>query len=251
MDAYRSSQGLSRALQAVHVLINSMKMWMLHFIEKRGFWGIFLLSAYPNAAFDLCGICCGHFLMPFWEFFGATLLGKGVVKIAGQTAFFVALFRRPSREALLARLESAGLGASVMHAVRRRIDDSIASFQRDVTSGGKGGASWWPSEFANLSLGDALAPWSWRRRGMLHTARRLLKGILKSAKGSLPKSPWQLVVVTMMALFLKNVVEQIAQAELDSETRRRARKARKEQEINRRREARGSSPGTPKAIKTS
>ena len=45
------------------------------------------------AAFDLCGICCGAFMMPFWEFFGATLIGKGVVKVTGQTAFFIALFR--------------------------------------------------------------------------------------------------------------------------------------------------------------
>jgi hypothetical protein len=32
-------------------------------------------------------------MMPFWQFFGATLIGKGVVKVTGQTAFFVALFR--------------------------------------------------------------------------------------------------------------------------------------------------------------
>ena len=28
----------------------------------------------------LCGICCGHFLMPFWEFIGATMAGKALVK---------------------------------------------------------------------------------------------------------------------------------------------------------------------------
>ncbi len=30
--------------------------------------------------------------MPFWTFFGATLLGKGVIKVSGQVAFFVMLF---------------------------------------------------------------------------------------------------------------------------------------------------------------
>jgi len=49
--------------------------------QAHGFWGILLLAAYPNAAFDLCGICCGHFQMPFWEFFGATLIGKGGIKV--------------------------------------------------------------------------------------------------------------------------------------------------------------------------
>ena len=49
--------------------------------RRHGFWGIFLLAAWPNALFDLCGICCGHFLMPFWQFFGATLAGKAIVKV--------------------------------------------------------------------------------------------------------------------------------------------------------------------------
>ena len=49
-------------------------------LRRHGFWGIFLLAAWPNALFDLCGICCGHFLMPFWQFFGATLAGKAIVK---------------------------------------------------------------------------------------------------------------------------------------------------------------------------
>ena len=48
---------------------------------RHGFWGIFLLAAWPNALFDLCGICCGHFLMPFWEFIGATMAGKALVKV--------------------------------------------------------------------------------------------------------------------------------------------------------------------------
>jgi hypothetical protein len=50
-------------------------------LQAHGFWGILLLAAYPNAAFDLCGICCGAFQMPFWEFFGATLIGKGGIKV--------------------------------------------------------------------------------------------------------------------------------------------------------------------------
>lgn len=57
---------------------------MIRFIRKNGFFGIFLLSAWPNAAFDLCGLACGSFRMPFATFFGATLLGKGVAKVNGQ-----------------------------------------------------------------------------------------------------------------------------------------------------------------------
>jgi hypothetical protein len=36
--------------------------------------------------------------MPFWTFFLATLLGKGVVKVNGQNLVFVAFFMRATRE---------------------------------------------------------------------------------------------------------------------------------------------------------
>ncbi len=35
----------------------------------------------PNPLFDLAGITCGHFLVPFWTFFGATLIGKAIIKV--------------------------------------------------------------------------------------------------------------------------------------------------------------------------
>jgi uncharacterized membrane protein YdjX (TVP38/TMEM64 family) len=34
----------------------------------------------PNPLFDLAGIMCGQFLVPFWKFFLATLLGKALIK---------------------------------------------------------------------------------------------------------------------------------------------------------------------------
>lgn len=35
----------------------------------------------PNPLFDLAGLTCGHYLIPFWTFFGATLIGKAVIKM--------------------------------------------------------------------------------------------------------------------------------------------------------------------------
>lgn len=73
-------------------ILNWMKEWMIKFLQKHGFWGVLLMSAWPNVAFDLCGICCGHFLMPFWTFFGATLIGKALIKVNLQSAFFITIF---------------------------------------------------------------------------------------------------------------------------------------------------------------
>lgn len=51
-----------------------------------------LFSQIPNPLFDLAGITCGHFLVPFWTFFGATLLGKAVIKMHIQKVFVIIAF---------------------------------------------------------------------------------------------------------------------------------------------------------------
>jgi hypothetical protein len=43
----------------------------------------------PNPLFDLAGITCGHFLVPFFTFFGATLIGKAFFKAHFQVMSFI------------------------------------------------------------------------------------------------------------------------------------------------------------------
>lgn len=81
-------------------VVNRMKNWMLDKIQKYGFWAILALAAWPNMAFDLCGMACGQFLMPFWTFFGATLIGKAFIKVNLQALFFVLLFSGDNIESL-------------------------------------------------------------------------------------------------------------------------------------------------------
>ena len=71
---------------------------MIDFLQRRGFWGVFLMSAWPNAMFDMVGICCGHFLMPLRTFLLATILGKSVVKANSQALVFVFIFRENGRQ---------------------------------------------------------------------------------------------------------------------------------------------------------
>uniref|UniRef100_A0A915HYU0 Vacuole membrane protein 1 n=1 Tax=Romanomermis culicivorax TaxID=13658 RepID=A0A915HYU0_ROMCU len=52
-----------------------LKQQMQKLIEGVGFFGILLFASIPNPLFDLAGLFCGHCLVPFWKFFGATLLG--------------------------------------------------------------------------------------------------------------------------------------------------------------------------------
>lgn len=72
----------------------AMQRWMIEKVREYGFWGVFFFAAYPNAFFDLCGLCCGMISMNFWTFFSAVLLGKAVVKVQGQAVFFCMIFSK-------------------------------------------------------------------------------------------------------------------------------------------------------------
>ena len=78
---------------SAYKIVNSGKLWMINLLRTQGFYGVLLMASFPNIAFDLCGICCGHFMMPFWTFFWATLLGKAVIRNAYQSVFYVAVCR--------------------------------------------------------------------------------------------------------------------------------------------------------------
>ncbi len=65
----------------------------------------------PNPLFDLAGITCGHFLVPFWTFFGATLIGKAVVKMHIQKFFVILAFNEDlisSAVSLVSRVPMVG-----------------------------------------------------------------------------------------------------------------------------------------------
>lgn len=74
-------------------VINRVKSFTIWFLQQHGFYGVLLMASYPNIAFDLCGICCGHFLMPFWTFFLATFIGKAIIRNSYQSFIYVMLCR--------------------------------------------------------------------------------------------------------------------------------------------------------------
>lgn len=82
-------------------VFSRLKLWTMDFTERHGFLGVVILAGWPNAAFDMCGMCCGYLLMPFWTFFLAVIVGKSFIKVAGQACFFVALFGKAFFETVL------------------------------------------------------------------------------------------------------------------------------------------------------
>ena len=60
------------------------QIWIHDLLKTAGFFGILLCASIPNPLFDLAGIMCGHFGVPFMTFFGATFLGKAFIKTSIQ-----------------------------------------------------------------------------------------------------------------------------------------------------------------------
>ena len=89
-------------------IFNRMKLWMISFLEQYGFWAVLAFAAWPNMAFDMCGIACGHFEMSFWTFFGATFIGKALIKINMQSMFFITMFNEKTLNQFIDYMEHLG-----------------------------------------------------------------------------------------------------------------------------------------------
>jgi membrane protein YqaA with SNARE-associated domain len=119
--------------------ITATKIWMIKFMKRWGFWGVFIMSAWPNALFDLCGICCGSCLMPFWHFFSACFLGKACVKAPAQLLVLITLFSETYRDtyvtaasALISQVPYVGEGAAA------NVQKGVAKLLEKAKKGGAG-----------------------------------------------------------------------------------------------------------------
>jgi len=109
-----------------------MKYSVQQLVEKVGFFGILACASIPNPLFDLAGITCGHFLIPFWTFFGATLIGKAIIKMHIQKIFVILAFNQQLVETSISVLvQIPVLGPKLEAPVR-----SILAKQKDKLHGG-------------------------------------------------------------------------------------------------------------------
>lgn len=138
-----------------------MKLWMMDVLTYYGFWGLVSLSAWPNAAFDLCGICCGNALMPFWTFFGGTYVGKALIKAPMQGVGFTAVFLRSSRETVIEKL--GGALASVTPAawavdeqLRKSLSELNAKFEPGASSAAPTSDGFGVAEVWNLFIAGVI-----------------------------------------------------------------------------------------------
>ncbi|EFA83965.1 transmembrane protein [Heterostelium album PN500] len=87
-------------------LIQRMTAAIPAMIGNMGFFGILAFASIPNPLFDLAGITCGHCLVPFWKFFGATLIGKAVIKAHIQACFVILAFNMETLTKVVTLIEN-------------------------------------------------------------------------------------------------------------------------------------------------
>lgn len=71
--------------------LKQIKRWFLSHSQHLNFFTILVLASVPNPLFDLAGIMCGQFGIPFWKFFLATFIGKAIIKTHIQTVFIISV----------------------------------------------------------------------------------------------------------------------------------------------------------------
>ncbi|KAJ2144286.1 hypothetical protein IW137_002321 [Coemansia sp. RSA 1287] len=115
LEPTRGESLKDRTLLFVHTLL-----------RRFGFLGILLFAAIPNPLFDLAGITCGHFQIPFWTFFGATLLGKSVIKSTVQTIVVITAFSKETVDGVLLVLQRV---SPMVHKVAQRVLSKSMEFE--------------------------------------------------------------------------------------------------------------------------
>ncbi|NP_001134916.1 vacuole membrane protein 1 [Salmo salar] len=95
-EDYEEFEEMLEQAQTAQDFVTRAKLGVQNMVQKVGFFGILACASIPNPLFDLAGITCGHFLVPFWTFFGATLIGKAIVKMHIQKLFVIITFSKHS-----------------------------------------------------------------------------------------------------------------------------------------------------------
>ncbi|XP_043910832.1 vacuole membrane protein 1 [Protopterus annectens] len=119
------------------------KLAVQNLIQKVGFFGILACASIPNPLFDLAGITCGHFLVPFWTFFGATLIGKAVIKMHIQKLFVIITFSKHIVEQMVSLIGAIpSVGPSLQKPFQEYLEAQRAKLHHRTGDGAAVGENW-------------------------------------------------------------------------------------------------------------
>ncbi|XP_015786529.1 vacuole membrane protein 1 [Tetranychus urticae] len=106
---------ISRIINNISDKFDRASSWVQFLVKKVGFFGILFCASFPNPVYDLAGITCGHCLVPFWTFFGATLIGKAVIKMHIQKLFVIIAFNENLLENFVDKIKDLPVLGKYLH----------------------------------------------------------------------------------------------------------------------------------------
>uniref|UniRef100_A0A8C8LM94 Vacuole membrane protein 1 n=1 Tax=Oncorhynchus tshawytscha TaxID=74940 RepID=A0A8C8LM94_ONCTS len=112
-EDYEEFEEMLGQAETAQDFVTRAKLGVQNMVQKVGFFGILACASIPNPLFDLAGITCGHFLVPFWTFFGATLIGKAIIKMHIQKLFVIITFSKHIVEQMVSLIGGALPGPSI------------------------------------------------------------------------------------------------------------------------------------------
>ncbi|KAF1743623.1 hypothetical protein MXB_3874 [Myxobolus squamalis] len=105
------------------------------FIRRVGFLGIIFCASIPNPLFDFAGITCGLYRVSFWTFFGATIIGKSIIKVTLMGLFVIFCFSPKTEHLILNVIHKTPLiGRKVSKILNETIESQKFRFHPESAS---------------------------------------------------------------------------------------------------------------------
>ncbi|KAM6906932.1 vacuole membrane protein 1-like [Xenentodon cancila] len=142
-EDYQKIEEMLDQTESAQDFASRAKVAVQKLIQKVGFFGILACASIPNPLFDLAGITCGHFLVPFWTFFGATLIGKALIKMHIQKLFVIITFSKHIVEQMVSLIGAVPLlGAALQKPFREYLEAQKAKLHHRTGEGIPTEESW-------------------------------------------------------------------------------------------------------------
>uniref|UniRef100_A0A671EXY7 Vacuole membrane protein 1 n=1 Tax=Rhinolophus ferrumequinum TaxID=59479 RepID=A0A671EXY7_RHIFE len=142
-EEYQEFEEMLEHAEAAQDFASRAKLAIQNLVQKVGFFGILACASIPNPLFDLAGITCGHFLVPFWTFFGATLIGKAIIKMHIQKIFVIITFSKHIVEQMVAFIGAVpGIGPSLQKPFQEYLEAQRQKLHHRSGMGTPQGENW-------------------------------------------------------------------------------------------------------------
>ncbi|XP_072273406.1 vacuole membrane protein 1 [Pyxicephalus adspersus] len=152
-EEYEEFEEMLEHAQTAQDFASRAKLTVQNLVQKVGFLGILACASIPNPLFDLAGITCGHFLVPFWTFFGATLIGKAIIKMHIQKLFVIITFSKHIVEQMVSLIGAVpSIGPSLQKPFQEYLEAQRKKLHHKVEEGAPQSENWLSWAFEKLVI---------------------------------------------------------------------------------------------------